>query len=59
MASDREIEYHRSSLSPDYMDNLVPLARSEKIRKQAAEVTAIRLRDPARLRNSGSSSRNC
>ena len=46
MATDKEVEYHRSLLSPDYLDNLVPLTRSEKLRKQAAELTAIILRDP-------------
>jgi hypothetical protein len=46
MAVEKEVEYHRSFLSPDYMDSVVPLTRSERLRKQAAEVTAIRLRDP-------------
>src|SRR5262245_57977945 len=46
MAVEKEIEYHRSLLSPNYMENLVPLTRPERLRKQAEEVTAIRLRDP-------------
>ena len=37
MATDKEVEYHRSLLSPDYLDNLVPLTRSEKLRKRSRQ----------------------
>jgi hypothetical protein len=46
MASEQEVAYHRSFLAPDYLDNFRTLSSSEKLKKRAAEVDAIRLRDP-------------
>jgi hypothetical protein len=46
MASEQEVAYHRSFLSPNYLDNLNPPSWFEKLRRQAKEVEAIRLRDP-------------
>ncbi len=46
MASAQEVDYHRSLLSPRYLDNLNPPSWLERTRRQTADVTAIRLRDP-------------
>lgn len=46
MAVDKLVAYHRSFLSPDYMDNLFPPSYFESLRKQKREVDAIRSRDP-------------
>src|SRR5262249_20301253 len=46
MARQDLVSYHRSFLSPDYMDNLFPPSYFESMWKQNREVETIRKRDP-------------
>ena len=46
MASEAEVAYHRSFLSPDYLDNISPPNGAQKLRKRAAEIDDLRQRDP-------------
>jgi hypothetical protein len=49
MASDAEVRYHRSFLSPYYLDNLNPPAWFEKARRKREDMEVIRLRDPVKF----------
>lgn len=49
MASDAEVQYHRSFLSLYYLDNLKPLEWFEKAKRKTEEIAAIRLRDPRKF----------
>jgi hypothetical protein len=42
VASEQEVAYHRSFLSPFYLDNFIPPTRPEMLKRRAAEIDAIR-----------------
>ena len=49
MPSEKVVAYHRSFLSPDYLDNLVPPTASQRLKKHAAEVDAVKAEGPGRV----------
>jgi hypothetical protein len=51
VASEQEVAYHRSFLSPYYLDNFSPPTWWQRIRREEEEVEAIRLRDPVEFEN--------
>src|SRR5262245_59893317 len=50
MASDAEVEYHRSFLSPFYVDNITAPNWWEKVQRKAWEVEEIRVRNSEALK---------
>lgn len=46
MATDQEVMYHRSLLSPAYLESLNPPQWFEKAKRQVRDIEALRLRDP-------------
>jgi hypothetical protein len=51
MASEQEVTYHRSFLSPRYMDNFRTITLSERLKRRAEDVEAIRLNDAEAFEN--------